>query len=206
MSQLQELAKPHLVPSLRGERTVLMTNAQRTISTWAAMMIMVSEFSDDNFVAVPARDRRWLKDHRIPPSRWQIWIGRHAATGRQLFTHNVMALAVEKSERVNLAIQQEVQRLAFEGPATPNTQTSTICVGNHLVIYAMSSIEPWKIIRQWKLPPEIDATMVKIWPIRNKRVIWPPGVGSLTDAGLDLLSMHFMDTVERIARNLGIIE
>jgi hypothetical protein len=81
MSQLQERAKPYLVPMLRGDSIELHRNGQTAIAAWVAMMVMVAEnmYPETSMVAVSAKDRRWLYSKYQPPSsRWRVWIGQHA--------------------------------------------------------------------------------------------------------------------------------
>jgi hypothetical protein len=192
MSRLQEEAKPYLVPMLIGEDIRLLKKGQVVVAAWATMMVMVSEYLTDDMVAIPAADRRRLHIHRLPPSRWRIWIGQHRREAHPLFAHNVVPLGTEK----------EFEALTDETSVTPNTQTSTICLGDNLVIHVMGASRVWRMIRRWQLPRELGGTMAQIWPVQTPMVLWPTSPMALNDAGLDLLSQHFFDTMKRYARPL----
>ncbi|HEX3536762.1 MAG TPA: hypothetical protein VHU15_08350 [Stellaceae bacterium] len=195
MSALQENAKPYLVPMLEGRKITLAPKGQRAIAAWATMMIMVAEHMDKDgeMVAVSASDRRWFyENHRPPSSRWRIWIGQHRRENHELFIHNVMPLGTK----------EEIERHGAEAAAPPNTQTSTICLGQHLVIHAMSFHRVWGFIRSLKLAPEASDIMRQIWPMQGL-VTWPTATRRLNDAGLAILSMNFFDEMRLVAQSQG---
>jgi hypothetical protein len=166
MSELQQDVKPFLLPMLKDEPVALSRSAQKTVSTWAAMTAMTGEFldSNDEFVAVPQWQRDYLRENQRVPPGWRIWIGRYRwAEGVERWTHHVMSLAEE----------------GYQGPAgdtsyPPNTQTTTICVGNHLVIHVMSSCVAKDIIRRWWFPKHIAPALRQICPAAAATVRWPP--------------------------------
>jgi hypothetical protein len=188
MAKLQEKTKPYLIPMLEGKHIVLQTNGQRTLAGWIAVMVAVSENLDNESVAIPFRDRQFIRANKRPPSRWRIWIGQHRRSNFELFIHNAMPLGTE----------QEAQGLAPDAPANPNTQTTTICLGNHLVIHVIGSDRVWPFIRRWQLPRAVRDIMVEIWPVRGVER-WPTAMTALDDDGLELLSMHFFNEMRLIA-------
>jgi hypothetical protein len=188
MSQLQENAKPFLVPILEGDTVTFRRLGQTTIAAWVAMMVMVAEHLHDEMVAIPATDRDWLRANLRPPSHWRIWIGRHAAVTHPLFSHNIVSFAHEK----------EIQRLGLEASLPANTQTSTVLLGKHLLIHVMSSAVARSIIRRWVIPAPVSESLVQIWPIVSRAVTWPPG-DSLTDPFIHALAQHFFRASNKLA-------
>ena len=83
--------------------------------------------------------------------------------------------------------EEKPEIIATEAIHGSNTQTSTILLGEHLIIHIMSSLIARRIIRLWKLPPKLAPLMSQIWPIKNPRVTWPPK-NALTDADIELLA------------------
>lgn len=166
MSQLQTSAKPLLLPMIRGETTVLSRSEQKIVAAWAAMTAMSSEFVDDEFVAIPQEDRDLLREHLRVPRGWRIWVGRYRwAQGVERWTHHVFTLAED----------------GYQGPAGElghpmNTQTTTICVGNHLVVHVMSSsVGPGqRIIRLWNFPKALGVCLRQIHPAAASSIRWPP--------------------------------
>jgi hypothetical protein len=189
MGALQEEAKPFLLPMLTGHPTILRRKGQTILSAWIAMMVMVAEYVDKDKIAIPASDRRWLYVNRRAPSHWRIWIGEHRQETHPLFVHNVISCATE----------EEFERSTSKAAAELNTQTSTICVGKHLLIHVMSSPVARSILRRWKLPSDIEPTMAQIWPVRNNAVAWPRLL-AITDAGIDLLARQFVNATNALFR------
>jgi hypothetical protein len=58
MSQLQEAAKPFLVPMLTGQKVALYESGKTTLASWAAMFVMVAEQVDQTKVAISAVERQ----------------------------------------------------------------------------------------------------------------------------------------------------
>jgi hypothetical protein len=195
MSQLQEAAKPFLVPMLTGQKVALYESGKTTLASWAAMFVMVAEQVDQTKVAISAVERQWLREKRRPSSYWRIWIGQHRREAHPLFVHNVLPFASK----------EEVERPPRGPVAETNTQTSTICLGQHLLIHVMSSQIAWSIIRRWKLPAQIEPVMSQIWPVRAGAVKWPPPA-ALTDDDIHLLAQQFFTVATNLAREkLGTI-
>jgi len=189
MSMLQSDAKPHLVPMLLGEKTALYRRSQTAIAAWVTMMVMVSDMLDESMSSIAYEERANFRKSIKTPSHWRIWIGRYEPVpDMSLWTHNVMALASQK----------------VEGPALfshhdSNSQTSTICLGKHVVIHVMSSPVARRIIRKWRLPPHIAPRMRQIWPIQDTVVTWPPD-GLLSAADVKLMADQFFNRVTMLAR------
>jgi hypothetical protein len=65
MSRIQERAKPILIPLIRGDACTLDAEAQRVLSGWAALLVMIDEYTHRDWVSVSAADRAWLKRYAI---------------------------------------------------------------------------------------------------------------------------------------------
>lgn len=107
----------------------------------------------------------------------------------EIFIHNVLPLGTE----------EEIKSVALNTLAPPNTQTSTICLGDYLVVHVMSSDRVWRFMRNWRLPREVAGVMAQIWPVQRP-VDWPTALTALNDAGLNLLSMEFFEEMRLRAR------
>jgi hypothetical protein len=190
MSRLQETTKPYLVPMLGGRTITLKRNGMTALAAWAAMFVMVAEHLRDEMVAISAYDRNFLRTKMRPPSHWRIWIGRHAAVSHPLFSHNVLSFALE----------QEIQQIGLEASVPVNTQTSTILLGKHLLIYVMSSAVARNIIRRWVLPDLVRSHLAQIWPIVNATATWPPNGLALRDPVIHALAQHFFRAGNTLAK------
>jgi hypothetical protein len=189
MSALQEDAKPILIPLLKGTNTTLHRRAQTTLASWIAMTVMVAEHVDKDKIAIGTDERSWFRNNRRAPGHWRIWIGRHSRDRRGMVTHNVMSFVSK----------EEFERAPHRPTGEANTQTTTICLGEHLLVHVMSSLVAYDIIRMWKLPPMVAPYLAQIWPVRIGLVRWPPPL-ALTDAGISLLSNEFFNRATWLAR------
>jgi hypothetical protein len=189
MSRLQTAVRPFLVPLLTGKRTTLYKRAQNVLSAWIAMMTMVAEHVDRKHVAIPQADRDFLRLHQIVPPHWRIWIGRHERSQHEMYTHRGLTFVAK----------EEFESASRQPSGRPNTQTTTICLGQHLLIHVMSSVIAGDIIGRWRLPSDIAAGLVQIWPIKRAAVEWPPEP-VFTDAGIALLANEFYNKAVRVIR------
>lgn len=71
-----------------------------------------------------------------------------------------------------------------------NTQTSTILLGDHLIIHVMSSRKMRGTIKRWQLLPDAAPAMTQIWPTTRRRVDWP-GAVIVRGATVEKLAYHF---------------
>lgn len=194
MSKIQESTKPYLVPMLKGERDSFYKNGQTALAAWVGMFVMVAEYADRDKVSISARERRRLLQRKRPPAHWRIWIGKYErSTGVERWFHHVIPIA---KDGVQIVTNGSIPR--------SNTQTSTILLGDHLVIHAMSSSVAPGIIKRWRHAPDIASKMRQIWPIQDRYVCWPPD-GILDEMDIQNLANRFFESVHAIARrNAGL--
>ena len=190
MGKLQEKTKPFLVPMLEGKDVSFYRNGQTALAAWVAMFVMVAEFIYPDKTAISAQERTWFMNNQRAPSHWRVWIGRYArSTTIDRFFHHVVPFVEHESE---IATDDSM-------PPPPNAQTSTILLGEYLVIHVMSSAFARRIIRRWPLLPHIAPMMCEIWPVQNRIAAWPPpGILSETDVGA--MANQFFDRVDRVVR------
>lgn len=164
MSQLQEAAKPLLTPMLDGDTITLNRQKQKIIAAWATMIAMTGEFAADRFVAVPQSDRDALRRTQRTPLNWRIWLGRfHELPENTRWVHRVATLAEKGTEA-----------RASDTSCPPNTQTTTICVGKHLLVHVMSSALGKQIVRRWNFDRRIAQGLRQIFPAAAENIVWPP--------------------------------
>jgi hypothetical protein len=79
LSDIQNRAKPVLIPLIKGERTGLGHEAQRRVAAWCAMATMTAEFidRDPNTITVPQSDRDLLRNNGTVPPGWRIWLAHY---------------------------------------------------------------------------------------------------------------------------------
>lgn len=189
MGTLQEKAKSILAPMLNGQSVRMYRKQQTILGAWVTMFVMTSEFLARDWTSISADERAWFKDKQRPPIHWRIWIGQR-----------------EPYETSARWFHRTVTFLKDESEATPagtvpdsNTQTSTVLLGDHIVIHVMSSLVARGIIKRWQHPPNIDEMLQQIWPITFRQLIWPTG-GRLTAANVSLLADHFWNRIDAVAK------
>jgi hypothetical protein len=193
MSDLQEAAKPYLVPMLEGKRVSLHRKAQKIVAAWAAMTAMTAEYLNEQMVAVPQSDRDHLRKTSQVPKYWRIWIGRYERSGgKKRFWHNAMALT-----------EQKVEGAAIFAPSPSNSQTTAMCLGDHLFIYIMNSEVAWNLVRRWHIPRSVSPLLSQIFPAAAPTVVWPPG-RPLTFRETDFVSDQFYNLILREARKASL--
>lgn len=189
MSDLQQSAKPFLVPMLEGRSTVLNRKAQKIVAAWITMTAMTAEFLDDEMVAVSQEDRDCLRVTGKTPRFWRIWISRY--DGKKVscrFHHHVFALT-----------DQEVEGIDPYAYAPPNSQTTTIGFGDHFMVHLMSSEVGWSVVRRFNFHPGIKPNLIQIWPAAGSNVSWPPNK-AFNRKGVEMVADEFYARVMRQMR------
>ena len=159
MSKLEIEAKSILSSMILGERIILNTQAQVTISAWSVMISIIAEFTDQSTAAIPGLDRQKFFNTQLPPEGWKIWIGRYKGIQwKQRFRHHGM-LVVPKTQ-------------IMTDKTACNTQFSTFVMGE-LLIHAISSA-----LSEELNFADLDFTgklnqMRCIWPLKQGNIEWP---------------------------------
>lgn len=190
MGKLQEETKPFLVPMLKGNNVSFYKNGQTTLAAWVAMFVMVAEFLDRDKISISASERTWFMNKQRTPSHWRVWIGRYAQSPSvQRWFHHVFRFA-----------EHEVEITADNSVSLPtNTQTSTILLGEYLVIHVMSSAIARGLIRRWPLLPSVSPMMCQIWPVKDRVVAWPPP-NNLSATDVEVMANDFITRVDKVVR------
>jgi hypothetical protein len=187
MSELQNRAKPYVLPLVQGSPLVLRREAQETLATWCAMSVMTSDFFYPQRPAIPQSDRDYLRSHwKPPPATWKIWIGRYVRKNWQAhWVKNAMPLEYDG----------RVPALSADGLPMPNTQATTIVFGQ-LYVHAFSSIHPSlvSIISIEKLFEKI----AQVWPVQEEFIAWP--TKPMTDRDADNIQGAICEALEGLSR------
>ena len=173
MSEIQNRAKPYLIPLINTELCVLDHYAQSIIAAWIAMASMTGEYvsKSDERIGVRQCDRDWLKDTQTAPSNWKIWIGRHRPVSSDMRWVHVVGTILDAD--VLPATLSDADR-------RPNTQTTSFTIGE-LYFFAMST--PYPAIANtwnWRTARRARGRLVQIWPHTSMGIFWPMPL--MTDA------------------------
>lgn len=175
MSSLQVDAKPILLPLIGAEPIQLFRRQKAILSTWVSMFTTVAEFRDKTgmAIAIPERDRVWLRARRSVPQHWRIWIGHHIRSSwNGIWVH----------ASVPVGSEEYVPDGAGRKRPIPNTQSTTIVLGQ-LFIHVFSSAR--KEVSRVRLFD--NRALAQIWPVQCQSISWPPKL-SLDDAAAKEIS------------------
>jgi hypothetical protein len=191
MSRLQEAAKPHLLPLIKGERAFIKPYDQRLIAAWAATCVMCAEWYNPELVSIPFSDREYLRLYLEAPKSWKIWIGRYLrGKWKGYWVHH------------SVPILENVPEPDDATPWSPNTQTTTFVVGQ-LFIHAFSSVSPgltdkWRFTGFQGITP---AFLVQISPSEEGFIAWP--TKDIPDAIADQIAGYIFTELHQIGRLFG---
>lgn len=195
LSQIQDAAKSHMVPLIRGDRAAIGRQGLIKIATWAAMATMTGEFLiyDLRQVAVTASERKAFMGNRLPGDNWRIWIG--------FFSPNRLD---ERWVHTSLPIydSKDIPNIEHvDGAPRVNTQTTTISIGN-LFVHTMSSSIPELVADwDWRALPRVRSLLVPIWPDPPQLLTWP--VHGLLDSDAAGIAREYFNRTDLVARTLG---
>lgn len=180
MSQLQERAKPILIPLINGQPTVLDLKKQAIISAWVSMAMIVADLVDPDKSAVSTADHKYFYEKQMAPLNWAIWIGDYE---RDLWkghmVHNVMALSDA----------EHIPEVDEDGVARQNTNASTFVV-KRLFIHVISS-QISSFARRVRLKSPGTPKLRKIWYANAAPIKWPPP--TLNDVEADGVARDFFE-------------
>jgi hypothetical protein len=76
MKDIEDAAKPIMVPMMNGNKIRLNPDAQKKLAAWSALKAMVMEYNQIGNVTTTQNERDVLRTTYLPPnSGWAIWIG-----------------------------------------------------------------------------------------------------------------------------------
>jgi hypothetical protein len=193
LSQIQERAKPYLIPLIRGQPTALGPDGQRAVAAWCTMATMTGEYIDRDpaAIAVSQADRDHLMAHREAPPGWKVWIARyvpHRWRGRWLhFTVPILEgydVTGDPADRLKPV----------------NTQSTTFVIGQ-LVVHTLSSasqsiVDGW----EWPMTSRLHRLTARISPPRESVLAWPSE--SLRDDDADWLANAFSRMIDAANRSM----
>ena len=173
MRQLDDRARPIIVPILKGQHTRISTSDQTVIAAWATMKAMVAEYDDPDHVTTHHTHRKRMRAKQLPPNNgWVIWIGHFP---RKIWTPTWTSYPF-------LVLPRKVIEARGSDRATHyNGQASTQVVGE-IFIHIIRAPMPL-FLRNWTFEPLPDGGILnRIWPATNYSIAWPPRPMSDRDA------------------------
>ena len=152
MSQLQQAAKPIIVPFFENREVALNEKQQKLVAGWSAMAVMCSEFGDRSRIAISQESRDILYAHQVPPRRnWRTWMG--------LYERDKWKARWSRHHICITSNEEEAE--AFKRQTFFNTQSTTYAVGSIIFHTISSSVTP--VVRDYALPHALRGKLFEIW-------------------------------------------
>jgi len=181
MSDLQQLAKPIVVPIIEGKSVTLNEKEQKIIASWSAMAVMCSEQGDPPNIAIAQGLRDILFQHHVPPKkRWRTWVA----------LHNRRDLKMSWARHHFLLAQDEEHTKRFETEPFYNSQSSTYMVGPLLLHTISSDVED--AVRKYRVLYALHPKVFEIFPSQAAEVKLDPA-NALSDEEVKTFARDWMD-------------
>jgi hypothetical protein len=192
MKEIEDKAKPILVPLIEGKRSLLSLDDQITIATWAVLKSIVSEYHLTSKVSTHWAQRRLMKHRKQPPANgWRVWIGHFARKHwKPEWISNSFFVASK-------AIQS---RRGLREPTYFNASSTTQVIGKLFiqVIHLPGPLALGNDTREWRVPPPTCGVLTKIWPRPHMILSWPQPALSDLDADTIASAMQkFLSVVSK---------
>ena len=174
MHHLEEKVKPYVKPMLTHKHGVdLDVTQQRDLARWAVMKVLLLEHcmrqQDPQLRAVPGYapsgpELAWLMNRDAPAPRTRVWLGAFDAANKYVVTTQARLL---------------ISAPAADGSDPVPAHMTTLTLGCMLLQVFTTDF----VLADAHSVPEYDddppwpysQALVRIWPIRQQAVHWPPG-------------------------------
>jgi hypothetical protein len=152
-------------------------NQQQILATFLTKIVITSEYSRPRDRAVPKEEREQFFQNKKPLPFWHTWIGRYnGSSWRELMIFHHMVKLLPPADKPT------------GGPR--NTHATVIGMGSLIVLVMGTSLNELT----FELGDNDESALVRLWPIRNDTIRWPPP-NVIGDAGADVIA----STLSRIA-------
>jgi hypothetical protein len=163
MRQIEDAARPIMVPLILGQETRITPDQQQVIATWAVLKAIVGEYGHAQHAATHHMQRKYLMHHSIPPTHgWAVWIGSFERD--KWIAEWVVRPFLLLSERV--AARRNGPEATYY-----NAHTTTQTLGK-LLIHVMHAPMP-SLIEDWRFSFPTGASFFRIWPAVDFSLKWP---------------------------------
>lgn len=184
MSGMETMAKPRLIPLIKGQPTLLNDRDRQMVADWIMLKVLIAEHTAySDFPAEPLyskEDYEYFMLLRQLPFGVRIWIGHHTGTKWKsaIFGHSAGILPPHVPPP--------------EPPMPPkNTHAITLGIGSLLIHVLMTTAEP---VYSWLTMGSLVPPFRLLWPLTPEDIRWLP-LHSLTDAEADQLVNSFDDFI-----------
>jgi len=191
MRQIEEEAKPILVPLIQGKQKDLAASDQIIIATWAVLKAMVSEYHPTSKISTHWMQRRLIRNRGVPPtSGWSVWI---ASYERKNWRPEWLSFPFfVPSNKV-------LKRRGKREPTYYNATSTTQIIGK-LFIQVVHLPVPFitgDVVRR-RIFPSTAGTIFRIWPDQLTTLHWPDR--ALSDRDADKLAGAMQNFLRSISK------
>ena len=160
---IDDRARPIMIPLIQGQRVRLSQDQQRIIATWAAMKAMVAEYGESEYVTTHHTQRKYLMKHHLPPKNgWSVWIAHYYSVNAPMLWFASPFLVLP---------EQTVARRRDRRATHYNGHTSTQIIGQ-LLIHVIRSPHP-RLARMFRFHLPHKQAIFRIWPPTSYGLTWP---------------------------------
>jgi len=183
--QIENPARPIMIPLIRGEPVRLSPDQQQIVATWAVAKAMVAEFAESESVTTHHTQRKYLMRHFLPPKRgWAVWIAHYPPTGAPMLWVSTPFLLLPN----HLAARRPDRRATYY-----NGVASTQIIGQ-LLIHVIRSTHP-RLARMFRFRLPRGQAIFRIWPPTLFSLTWP--ACSIDDASATYISEAVREFIGR---------
>lgn len=153
--EIEEKARPILIPLMQGESVRLSPAQQHILASWIALKCMISEYDVGSYVTTRSWQRkRMMKIQKPPTSGWGIWIG---SCSRQSLLPQwfSMAFSVLNNPKPGLNLNEE-------RPTRFNSHSSTQVINKFFV--QVIRLPTRNFITKWQFNLPDRGVLIRIWP------------------------------------------
>jgi hypothetical protein len=169
MNDLENEARPVLIPMLEDKQVVLDAIQQHTLAKWATLRVLMAQHGHPpDMRAIPeARYHRFYRARALPIGA-QVWIGRYSGAGAWPTEYHHLELFHPAPGRPE--------------PTRPNGYVAAFSVGYVALLYWGHEIEGGPVL---DIGSDLSRDLIPVWPV-TAPVNWPPpgliGAGGLEAA------------------------
>jgi hypothetical protein len=188
MKDIDDAAKPIMLPLILGKETRLTPNQQRVVATWAVLKTTVA-----NHNAVSRDHLQIMYDQHVPPPEsWGVWIGHYE---RQSWDGEWLT-------RLFTVLPNDVYQ-AMQSPYVDhsNGSSTTFVVNKPFVVVGQTPDVHFG--HRWNFDGHapLMSKLRRIWPpVREASIRWSPA--TLTDAEAIYATDALINGVKRVAKEL----
>ncbi|WP_028061180.1 hypothetical protein [Candidatus Solirubrobacter pratensis] len=171
MNDLENLAKPHLIPLLEGNRRVLDAPTQRILAAWAVKTALALGLANAGAKAIDVEHYRALTTlKRRPPPKTHVWLSAYRGWRHAFHHQSTLTLTDSKGSVDGYASTVSVTRPIFHVAGHSHAHEVDIVKGG---IWPFAAVQIWPVLglAHWPTRMIVDddqlLSMATTWKTRD---------------------------------------